>query len=97
NPDPGPYDYFGSSIACAGGKIFIGARNDTVPGADGSPQGYAGRVFVYGRDGALEDALVDPAPSQYDFFASYILPVGDRVLVGSMAWLKYGAVQVFDV
>lgn len=86
---------FGSSLAFANGRLYVGAPSDWT-GADGPV--VAGRVFVYEYDGATEEwvesAVLDSANVDPDGFGAAVAASGDTVVVG--APIGAGAVHYYD-
>jgi hypothetical protein len=113
-PNPFPYvgDYFGQTVAAAGGKYVIGAMNDDDPDGDGliSPVVDAGAVFVYDAEtGAIIHTIPNPFPDVGDRFGGSIAIVDENIIVGAVldddpdgpgpyqTIVNAGSVFVFDV
>ena len=86
NPFPDIGDFFGVSVAAAGGKYVIGAADDDDPdGAGPLPEVVnAGAVFVFDAETAsLLHTLSNPFPGVGDFYGRSIAIVDDNIIVGA--------------
>ncbi len=79
NPTPAGNDFFGRSVAIAGGnRILIGADGDNTGATD------AGAAYLFGTNGALLLTVTNPTPAASDFFGYSVAGVGaERFLIGA--------------
>lgn len=99
-PDATLGSAFGGSIALLGDDLFVGARNQGVPGTGGQGATYPFRFI--GQDWTPQDAIVAEGSSFGDDFGSSLAFDGETLLVGaplddSGAGTDSGSVRVVEV
>ncbi|MEQ1933603.1 MAG: hypothetical protein ABL962_06960 [Fimbriimonadaceae bacterium] len=81
NPDPGLFDYFGSSVAISGTWVVVGASGDDTAVNE------AGKAFIYDLSSATPMVPVvtlnNPGPATSDRFGISVGISGTRVVVGA--------------
>lgn len=95
-PDgPGSTGFFAISVAVDGDMVVVGAPATTVDGVDS-----AGIAFVYRRSGGMwvqAGRVLNPEPSERDFFAMSVGIEGETIVAGSEAEDRgRGAVFTFE-
>ncbi|HPG00424.1 MAG TPA: FG-GAP-like repeat-containing protein [Kiritimatiellia bacterium] len=97
NPTPAAFDYFGNSVAVAGGgKVLIGAPSDDVGGVIN-----AGSAYIYSSNGVRLATITNPASTYNAWFGNSVAGVGSNyVIVGAhrndSGATDAGAVHIFN-
>ena len=95
NPTPALNDLFGASLAVAGDRIIVGARDDS--GGDAS-----GQVYVFSAStGTLLGTIANPTPAADDDFGRYLTANSTHIVVSAYGddsnGTDAGLVYVFDL
>jgi Ca2+-binding RTX toxin-like protein len=95
NPSPAANDLFGTSLAAAGARIIVGARDDS--GGDAS-----GQVYVFSAaTGALLGSIVNPTPAADDLFGAAVTANSTHIIASAYGddsdVTNSGRVYVFDL
>lgn len=84
NPDAATYGMFGSSIAVAGGNIWIGEPGFTYPYTTTDEEiGFNGKVYCFTPNGEQVASLSTPKPAYGGFFGRSLATYNNYLLVGA--------------
>ncbi|MBX9585110.1 MAG: FG-GAP repeat protein, partial [Gemmataceae bacterium] len=81
NPDPDEFDFFGASVAISGDRAVVGANADDPGGVNNAGSAYVFDLTAGPAPPALP--LVNPDPTDSDFFGVSVAISGGRVVVGA--------------
>ena len=86
-------DYFGWSVAAAGGKLVVGAPYDDDNGLSSS-----GSVYIFDADGTNQVKVTAVTPASNTFFGKVVATNGSKVVAGTDRYnSNTGVVNIFNI